>query len=103
MVQHTLFALQARHIDVEVHPIDPLDRQPHMMLDDLRYTLCCHPPGSDRAGFASLRRLDRLSVPTELGSIKARHQPAIGATNSLTRLRLRPTRHNPSTREHASS
>jgi Cupin len=38
-----------------------------------------HPPGSGRAGFAPRRRLDHL-VSTELGSTKARHQPAIGAT-----------------------
>src|ERR1700680_3842586 len=34
-------------------------------------------------GFASCRRLDRSSVPSELGYTKARHEPAIGAT-SLT-------------------
>jgi hypothetical protein len=58
-----LFVLQARHKHVEVHPVDPLDRQPHMAADDLGHALCYHPPGSDRAGFASRRRLDRQSVP----------------------------------------
>ena len=28
---HPLFVLQPRHKDVEVHPVDPLDRQRHMI------------------------------------------------------------------------
>jgi len=48
-----LFVLQAGHKDVEVHPVDPLNRELHMMTDDLRYILCYHFPGSGRAGFAS--------------------------------------------------
>jgi len=34
-----MLVLQARHIHIEVHPVDPLDRQPHMALDDLRHAL----------------------------------------------------------------
>jgi hypothetical protein len=48
-----LFVLQAGHKDVEVHPIDPLNRELHMTTDDLGNTLCYHRPGSGRAGFAS--------------------------------------------------
>jgi hypothetical protein len=68
-----VLVLQARHIDIEVHPVDPLDRQPHMTLDDLGNAMRYHPPGSGRAGFASRRRLDRSSVPTEAGSTRPRH------------------------------
>src|SRR5260370_31006293 len=67
-----MLILQARHIDIEVHPVDPLDRQPHMTLDDLGYAMRYHPPGSRRAGFASRSRLDRSSDPTETRSTAAR-------------------------------
>src|SRR6478736_2569827 len=79
-----LLVLQARHEHVEVHAVDPLDRQPDMTADDLGHALCYHLLGSGRAGFASRRRLDRSSV-LETGFTRARHEPAIGATNS-TRL-----------------
>jgi hypothetical protein len=75
----SLLVLQAGHIDVEVHPIDPLNRELHMTTDNLRHTLCYHPPGSGRAGFASRRRLDH-SLVLETGFTRARHEPAIGAT-----------------------
>jgi hypothetical protein len=68
-----MLVLQARHIDIQVHPVDPLDRQAHMTLYDLGDALCYHPPGSGRAGFASRRRLDRSSVQTEPGSTRVRH------------------------------
>src|SRR5947209_8385941 len=84
-----LFVLQARHKHVEVHPVDPLDRQLHVTADGLGHVLCYHPPGSGRAGFASRRRLDRSSVPTEPGSTRARHEPAIGATISTCLVGLR--------------
>src|SRR5258708_20931187 len=80
----SLLVLQARHEHVEVHPVNPLDRQPDMTADDLGHALCYHLPGSGRAGFASRRRLDRSSV-LETGLTRARHEPAIGATKS-TRL-----------------
>jgi hypothetical protein len=41
--------------------------------------------------FCLLQASRPFAVPTELGSTKARHEPATGATTSLTRLRLRPT------------
>src|SRR6266568_8386412 len=84
-VDDSLLVLQVRHEHVEVHPVDPLDRQPDMTADDLGHALCYHLLGSGRAGFASRRRLGRSSVLPELGSTNARHEPAIGAT-SLTRL-----------------
>src|ERR1700720_3145275 len=80
----SLLVLQARHEHVEVHSVDPLDRQPDMTADDLGNALCYHLLGSGRAGFASRRRLDRSSV-LETGLTRARHEPAIGATKS-TRL-----------------
>src|SRR5467141_1943034 len=79
----SLLVLQARHEHVEVHPVNPLDRQPDMTADDLGHALCYHLPGSGRAGFASRRRLDRSSV-LETGLTRARHEPAIGATKIHT-------------------
>jgi hypothetical protein len=52
------FVLQGRHEHIQVHPVDPFDRQPHMTADDLSHALCYHRHGSGRAGFASRRRLD---------------------------------------------
>jgi hypothetical protein len=49
---NALLRLQPRHIDVEVHPVDPRDRQLHMMAEDIGHALCYHSPGSGRAGFA---------------------------------------------------
>jgi hypothetical protein len=44
-------ALQTRYISVEVHPVDALDRKPHMPAENIGYALCYHAPGSGR-GFA---------------------------------------------------
>ena len=44
-----LLVLQPRHIDVEVHPVDPFDRKLHMMAEDIGHALCYHRPGSGRA------------------------------------------------------
>ena len=44
-----LLVLQPRHIDVEVHPVDPLDRKLHMMAENIGHALCYHPIGSGRA------------------------------------------------------
>src|SRR6267142_2713437 len=87
-VDDSLLVLQVRHEHVEVHPVDPLDRQPDMTADDLDHALCYHLLGSGRAGFASRRRLDRSSV-LEPGLTRARHQPAIGATKSTRLVGLR--------------
>src|SRR5258705_14022842 len=84
----SLLVLQARHEHVEVHPVDPLDRELHMTADDLGNVLCYHPLGSGRAGFASRRHLGRSSV-LETGLTRARHQPAIGATKSTRLVGLR--------------
>src|ERR1700730_10320476 len=84
----SLLVLQARHEHVEVHSVDPLDRQPDMTADDLGHALCYHLLGSGRAGFASRRRLDRSSV-LETGLTRARHEPAIGATKSTRLVGLR--------------
>src|SRR5258708_12225591 len=54
----SLLVLQTGHEHVEVHPVDPLHRQPDMTPDDLGHALCYHLPGSGRAGFASRRRFD---------------------------------------------
>jgi hypothetical protein len=35
-----LFLLEIRHIDVEIHQIDSLNCELHMMGDDLGYALC---------------------------------------------------------------
>ena len=48
-----LFGLQPRHIDVEIHPVDALHRQLHMIAENIRHTLCYHRRGSGRSGFAS--------------------------------------------------
>src|SRR5260370_9474698 len=58
----SLLVLQTRHEHVEVHPVDPLHRQPDMTPDDLGHALCYHLPGSGRAGFASRRRFDPCDV-----------------------------------------
>src|SRR3979411_980669 len=84
----SLLVLQARHEHVEVHPVDPLDRELHMTADDLGNVLCYHPLGSGRAGFASRRHLGRSSV-LETGLTRARHEPAIGATKSTRLFGLR--------------
>src|SRR5258705_8359643 len=84
----SLLVLQARHEHVEVHPVDPLDRELHMTADDLGNVLCYHPLGSGRAGFASRRHLGRSSV-LETGLTRPRHQPAIGATKSTRLVGLR--------------
>src|SRR5258707_12254289 len=84
----SLLVLQARHEHVEVHPVDPLDRELHMTADDLGNVLCYHPLGSGRAGFASRRHLGRSSV-LETGLTRARHEPAIGATKSPRLVGLR--------------
>src|ERR1700741_2971672 len=67
------FVLQAGHVDVEVHPVDSLNGEPHMTVDDFGHTLCYHLSGSGRAGFASCRRFDPCG-PTEPGFIRARQQ-----------------------------
>src|SRR5207245_5373868 len=46
---NSLFALQPRHIDVEVHPVDPFDRKLHMTVDNIGHALCYHCLGSGRA------------------------------------------------------
>src|SRR6266852_6313026 len=87
-VDDSLLVLQVRHEHAEVHPVDPLDRQPDMTADDLGHALCYHLLGSGRAGFASRRRLGRSSV-LETGFTRARHEPAIGATKSTRLVGLR--------------
>lgn len=42
--------LEARHIDIEVQPVDPFQRKLDMIGENFRHTLCYHPPGSGRAG-----------------------------------------------------
>ena len=43
-----LLGLQSRDIDVEVHPVDPLDRKLHMVAENVGHALCYHPAGSGR-------------------------------------------------------
>jgi len=52
-------ALQGRHIEVEIHSVDPLDRQPHVIAEDIGHALCYHPHGSGRSVLPSCRRLGR--------------------------------------------
>src|ERR1700741_4347709 len=68
------FVLQAGHVDVEVHPVDSLNGEPHMTVDDFGHTLCYHLSGSGRACFASCR-LFHPCAPTEPGFIRARQWP----------------------------
>jgi hypothetical protein len=42
-------ALQQWHVDVEVHAVDPLDRQSDMIGEKLGHRLCYHHHGSGRA------------------------------------------------------
>ena len=46
------FGLEPRHVDIEVQPVDSLDRKLHMIGENFRHALCYHSPGSGRAGFA---------------------------------------------------
>jgi hypothetical protein len=78
-------ALQTRHIDVEVHPVDAFDRKLDMSTENIGHALCYHRSGSGRR-LPPLARVDRGGP--ELGYTKARHEPAIGATLS-TGLQLR--------------
>ena len=41
-------ALQPRHVDVEVHPVDALDRKRDMPAENIGDALCYHAPGSGR-------------------------------------------------------
>src|ERR1700682_5607345 len=84
----SLLGLQVRHEHVEVHSVDPLDRQPDMTADDLGHALCYHLLGSGRAGFASCRRLGQSSA-LETGLTRARHEAAIGATTATRLVGLR--------------
>ncbi len=52
-------ALQPWHVDVEVHAVDPLDRQPDMIGEKLGHSLCYHHYGSGRAVLPLRGRLDR--------------------------------------------
>ncbi len=40
VAHHRPHRLQRRHIDVEVHPVDPLDLQHHMVTQDVRHRSC---------------------------------------------------------------
>jgi hypothetical protein len=46
---NSLLRLQPRHIDVEVHAVDPLDGKLHMMGKDFGHALWYHPSGSGRS------------------------------------------------------
>ena len=46
---YSLFMLQLGHVDVEVHPVDPLDRQFNVMAEDIGHALCYHRKGSGRS------------------------------------------------------
>src|SRR5258705_8497589 len=41
--------LQFRHVHIEVHAVDPLNRKLHVMAQDIGYPLCYHGFGSDRS------------------------------------------------------
>src|SRR5258708_19181523 len=43
-----LLDLQPRHVDVEVHPVDPLDRELDILAENIGYALCYHLAASDR-------------------------------------------------------
>src|SRR5260370_19828038 len=43
------FVLQFRHVHIEVHAVDPLNRKLHVMAQDIGNTLCYHGFGSDRS------------------------------------------------------
>ena len=76
---NVLVALQGRHVNIEVHPVDPLDRQGHVITQYLRNALCYHCPGSGRSVLPE-RAFNRSRGPLGTGSTRARHEPATGAT-----------------------
>jgi hypothetical protein len=39
---NSLFMLQLGYVDIEVHPVDPLDRQFNVMAEDIGHALCYH-------------------------------------------------------------
>jgi hypothetical protein len=39
-LDNSLFVLEARHIDVEIHPVDALNCELYMTGEDLGYGLC---------------------------------------------------------------
>jgi hypothetical protein len=78
--RNPLFHLQPRDIDVEVHPVDPFDREPDVIGEDIGHTLCYHRGGLRLLGFACLQALRPSIGPIEPGFTRARHEPAIGAT-----------------------
>ena len=41
-------ALQTRHVNVEVHPVDALDRKRDMAIENIGHALCYHRQGSGR-------------------------------------------------------
>jgi hypothetical protein len=98
--RNSLFHLQPGHIDVEVHPVDPFDREPDVIGEDIGHTLCYHRNGSGCSVLPACRRLDRLSVPLSPELVMNRRsgpqnksRSSLRGSLSLTRLRLRPTRH----------
>src|SRR4029453_1525933 len=52
---NSLLALQPRHIDIEIHPVDAFDRKHHMITEDVGDGLCYHVSGSGRAVICPLR------------------------------------------------
>jgi hypothetical protein len=60
-------ALQPWHVDVEVHAVDPLDRQPDMIGEKLGHPLCYHHHGSGRTVLPYQRASGPLIGPLETG------------------------------------
>jgi hypothetical protein len=52
-------ALQPRHVYVELHPVDPLDRQPDVIAEYFGHAWWYHPPGSGRSVLPLRGRLGR--------------------------------------------
>src|SRR5215469_3584216 len=44
-----LTAAKVVYVNIQIHPVDRLDRQPHMIAEDRRDILCYHLRGSGRA------------------------------------------------------
>lgn len=58
---NTRFVLHPRNEDIEVHPVDPFNRQRHVPADDLRHILCYHPLGFTMESSDSIQALIDVS------------------------------------------
>ena len=86
--------LQSRHVEIQIHPVDSLDFQNHMLLQDLRHALCYRHGDSVWLPRPSLRKRHHRHVRniTALRLRRSTNDQPSGVTSPLTRFHLRPTR-----------